>query len=127
MLDVRSSRLLNRINTLCTGGYKIVEESELLSCFPVSAGVGGEELQRMIAYLEERGYIDVKYADGGQYCLCPLPDGRLYFETAREERTDLKRRRREMLLMTAAGAFFGAFLGALLVLLIARFLPMGGA
>lgn len=116
MLDERTSLVLNKINELCgDGGYKIAEEGELLACFPVSGRADGEELRHILRYLEERRFIDVKYAEDGVFCLCPLPEGRLYFETAREKRFEGARRRREIFLTTALGAFSGAFLGALLV------------
>ena len=116
MLDERTSLLLNKINEICgEGGFKIAEEGELLAAFPKSAGVEAEELRRILRYLEERRYIDVKYAEDGVYCLCPLPDGRLYFETAREQKAETVRRRRGALLLSAVGAFIGAALGSLLV------------
>ena len=119
MLDERTGVLLNKINELCgESGYKIAEEGELLSCFPSYMKADSGELKRNLLYLEERRYIDVKYAEDGVYCLCPLPEGRLYFETAREKRYEGARRRRELFLTTALGAFLGAVLGSLLVLLL---------
>ena len=119
MLDQRTSILLDKINELCgESGYKIAEESELLSCFPPSMKADKDELNRILRYLEERRYIDIKYAEEGVYCLCPLPEGRLYFENTREKRYEGARRRREIFLTTALGAFSGGFLGALLVWLL---------
>lgn len=117
MLDKRTSLLLETINTLCSeGSYKIVEESELLSCFPLKSG---DDLKEMLRYLAERGYVDVRYAEEGVYCLCPLPEGRLYAEEVKREQTDDFRRRRETVLFTALGAFLGAFLGSAAVWMIA--------
>ncbi len=119
MLDERTSLLLEKINELCGGGgYKIVEEDELLSCFPERLGTGKEELSRILGYLEERRYLDVKFAESGVYCLCPLPEGRLYFEKQRETRTEGARRRREAFFVTLFGAFLGGLLGAAIVTLI---------
>ncbi len=121
MLDERTGILLNKINELCgESGYKIAEESELLSCFPPSYKADSGELKRNLRYLEERRYIDVQYAEEGVYCLCPLPEGRLYFENAREKRYEGARRRRENFLTTALGAFLGGLVGSLLVLLISK-------
>lgn len=118
MLDGRTGALLETINRLCAeGGFKIVEEGELLSCFPPSAKVGKEELARILGYLAERRYIEIKYAEEGVYCLCPLPEGRMYFEAVRENRREGARRRRETALFSALGAFFGAVLGAFLAVL----------
>ncbi len=122
MLDERSGRLLETINKLCDGGgFKIAEAGELLSCFPPEWNVGADELGRILSYLEERRFIDIQYAEEGVYCLCPLPEGRSYFETARERALEGARRRREQFLLALLGAFLGALLGTLTVLCIAFF------
>lgn len=118
MLDERTGTLLEKINEACLGGgFRIVEEGELLSCFQEAAKVGKEDLSRMLTYLEERRYIDIKYAEEGVYCLCPLPDGRLYSEKMRQQRREARSRRRELFFLSLAGAFLGAAAGALAVLL----------
>ena len=122
MLDERTRILLDKINELCKeGGFKIIEESELLSCFPPSAKADGGELKRILQYLEERRYIELKYAEEGVYCLCPLPEGRHYYENAMQQRYEGARRRREMFFVTALGAFLGGFLGTLVVYMISLF------
>lgn len=120
MLDKRTSLLLAKINELCAeGGFKIVEEEELLSCFPEKYGVTEEELSSMVKFLSDHRYIDVRYAEADVYCLCPLPEGRMYFENVHEANVGSARRRRDTVLFTFLGAFFGALLGsALCVLLI---------
>lgn len=114
MPDKRTHHLLMHINALCAdGSYKIVEKSELLSCFPVKLGTDEKGLENMLRYLKEHHYIDVKYAQDGVYCLSPLPEGRMYEEQVRQGREEGLRRRVSILLFTALGAFLGAFLGAL--------------
>lgn len=126
ILDERTSRLLEKINELCgEGGYKIAEKEELLSCFPACRSVDDEELGRILRYLEERRLIDIKYADEGVYCVCPLPEGRLYFENARERLTEGARRKRELFLTTLFASFLGAVLGGVIVCLVALFLRVG--
>lgn len=115
MLDKRTGALLFQINALCKeGGYKIVEERELFACFS-SQSEDREELSRTLAFLQERKYIDIRYAEDGVFCLCPLPDGRLYFENVLRERSEETRRRRSVFLLTAFGAFLGSLAGALIV------------
>lgn len=115
MLDKRTGILLGKINEICSeGSYKVVEEGELLSCFPARYAVDRDGLATMMTYLEEHSYIDVRYAEEGVYCVTPLPEGRKYTESAREERTTSFRRRRDTVLLTAVGAFLGAFAGAIL-------------
>lgn len=114
MLDVRTDRLLHKINELCEGGgFRIVEESELASCTGE-----GEDVRGMLDYLRGRGYIDVQYAEEGVYCIRPLPEARRYSESVRESRRLEVSRRRTVMLCSAVGGFLGALLGALAVLLI---------
>ena len=123
MLDKRTSALLNKINELCSeGSFKVVEEEELLSCFPPKAETDKEGLRQILSYRREHKYIDIQYADEGMYCLCPLPEGRMYFENARQVKSDSFRRRRDIVLMTALGAFVGAFVGSVAVWLLITYL-----
>ena len=120
MLDKRTSLLLEKINELCKeGSYKIVEESELLSCFPIQMKADADGVRQSLRYLFAHKYIDIRYEEDGVYCLCPLPEGRQYFENERALRWDSVRRRRDTLLFTALGAFLGGLLGSLAVWLTA--------
>lgn len=120
MLDKRTGALLEKINELCgEGGFILAEEGELLSCFSPSDGVDAEELKRILRYLGDRRMIEMKYAEDGVYCVCPLPEGRGYLERVREGRREDARRRRDALLLSGLGALIGSFLGSMLVLLIA--------
>ncbi len=113
MLDKRTHLLLSRIAELCDGGsYKVVEEKELLACFPPKLKTDGEGLVHMLRFLSEHGYIDIRYAEEGVYCLSPLPEGRMYDERMRRERTENRKRRLYLFMFTLLGAFAGAFAGA---------------
>lgn len=112
MLDRRTTLVLNKINQLCSGGsFEVVEQEELLSCFPETCKTDAEGLRHILSYLEENGYIDMQYAEEGLFCVCPLPAGRTYFENVRQARSDSFRRRRELFLLSATGAFIGALVG----------------
>ncbi len=120
MLDKRTHLLLRRIAELCAdGSYQIVEERDLLACFPPKLKTDGEGLVHMLRYLSEHGYIDVKYAEEGVYCLSPLPEGRMYDERTDRERAEGRKRRLHLFLFTLLGAFAGAFLGAYLAAVVA--------
>lgn len=108
MLDKRTAALLNTVNAQCSsGGYKIFTEEDFLSCFEPAWGVTGENLSHMLDHLSENGYINVKYADGGMYCVMPMPLGRSYSEReAEKENKDLK-----SLKCFARAAFFGGLIG----------------
>ena len=120
MLDKRTHYLLSRIIELSSdGSYKVVEEKDLLACFPLKLKTDGEGLVHMLNFLREHGYIDVRYAEEGVYCLSPLPEGRMYDERFRREREETVKRRAILFIFTLLGAFAGAFAGAYLAAVIA--------
>ncbi len=119
MLDKRTHLLLSRIALLCNdGSYRVVEEKDLLSSFPEKLKTDGEGLLHMLKYLREHGYIDVKYAEDGVYCLSPLPEGRMYDERTRRERREGIKRRTALFVSALLSAFAGAFAGAGLAVLL---------
>lgn len=120
MLDERTGILLSAINGYCEkGSYKIVEEGELLGRFSPDAGVDRDCLRAMLDFLEERKYIEVGYAEEGEFCVRPLPEGRLYFEQRKREKKEKFRRRLDAFFCAVAGGFSGGFLGSLAAWLIA--------
>ena len=93
-LDERTGALLERLERLCPGGgYHIFEAADL----------------------SDSHCVDVRYAEGGTYCLRVLPAGMVYAQQARERarESDLRNRR------TAIFAFCGACAGGLLAARIA--------
>ncbi|MDE5897284.1 MAG: hypothetical protein K2H43_05695 [Clostridia bacterium] len=120
MLDERTGVLLSAINGYCEkGSFKIVEEGELLGHFSPLSGVDRDCLRAMLNYLVDHKYVEVGYAEEGEYCLRPLPEGRLYFERKNRERKEGIRRRIDAVLCAVAGGFSGGFLGSLAAWLIA--------
>ncbi len=117
MLDKRTERLLKKLNFLCkSGGYCILEGDELLF-----EGEDDDSVKGMLGYLQDRGYLDMRYAEEGEYCLRLLPEGRLYSERENRERSGEKKRLKTLACCSALGAFFGALLGGGIVILISLF------
>lgn len=117
MLDERTSFLLSAVNECCgNGSYKIIEESDLLACFPAAMKTDAAGLKAMLDYLEDHKYIEVGYAGEGEYCVRPMPEGRLYFERIKSEKRERLIRRIEAFLLALAGGFFGALIALLLPL-----------
>ena len=113
MLDRRTGQLLEKLNTLCArAAFCIVEEEELLF-----AGEDGESVKGMLGFLKDRGYLELGYAEGGEYCVRILPEGRLYFERAAAEKREEQRRNLRESLCAFFGALFGAVLGGGIVAL----------
>ncbi len=118
MLDERSSALLAAVNECCGDGFKIIDEGELGRLCPSAEG----EIGQILDQLEARGLIEMRYKEGGLFCVRALPAGRSYAKQEARERGESVRRKRETALYSALGGFSGAFVAALLVGLAALFL-----
>ena len=117
MLDRRTDKLLKKLNLLCnSGGFCILESEELLF-----DGEDDDSIKGMLGYLEDRKYLDMRYAEEGEYCIRLLPEGRLYSECEHRERETEKKRQKTLACCSALGAFFGALIGGGIVILIALF------
>ena len=116
MLDEKSTAILSAINELCPGGgFEIVEEQELVRAVPEGKG----DVARILAFLEEKRLIELRYADEGTYCVRTMPAGRTFAERSERERLARVRGRREVLYAAAAGGFLGGLAAGLIVLLLA--------
>ena len=78
MLDKLTAAVLDAVNAGTEGSYKVMEAGELLSALEGREKTDEAGLSNALKYLCERGYIDIRYADKGTYCLCSLPKGRTY-------------------------------------------------
>ena len=118
MLDRRTGRLLQKLNELCTSAaFCIVGEEEL-----IFEGEDGESVKGMLGFLADRGYLQLRYAEEGEYCIRMLPDGRLYFERAAAQKREEKNRARVQALCAFLGALTGGILGGGIVALMVAFL-----
>lgn len=116
MLDADTKKLLSFLVAECGGTYKIFDESELCGALP--EGTGGTAVSDMLTRLEAQRYLDIRYAEGGEFCLCPLPSGVRFLEELDGERTEKKRRRREEGLLVFLASLAGGFLGGVLAAVI---------
>lgn len=114
MLDQRTAILLEAVNFLCERGYTVLEQEELLDYFPESLRPDTDSMRHMLDHLSSQAFIDVRYCDDAQICLCPLPKGRIYFEEREEKRRGEQLLFRRVLLVSVIASFAGGFIGALL-------------
>lgn len=114
MLDKLTASVLAAVNSETDGTYKVLEESEIMANIPSRLKTDSAGVANAMWYLSERGYIDIRYSEKGTYCVCSLPKGRTYDETAGAERYRGKRTFRNQMLLTFFGALAGAFVGGCL-------------
>ena len=119
MLDGLTASVLGAVNAASDGSYKVLEAGELLGALPAEEKTDEAGLDNSLRFLSERGYIDIRYSDKGTYCLCSLPKGRTYAESAAKE--EEKKKSRGGALAVFFGALAGGFLGALAAGLLAAF------
>lgn len=118
MLDEKTLRLFTAIHKICGENYKIVEEGELLGCFRESDKVDCTLLREMIFNLEGHSFVDVRYAEGGEYCLCALPAGMRFLQEVSGKKSETRRTRGIEILIVFAASLLGGFLGALCALAV---------
>ena len=79
-----------------------------------------KEIARAVKTLDEEGYIDVRYAEGGNYCLSVLDKGRRYEaeEQPLSVRRNLFRSLSPVFWWSFAGGAAGGFLAAVIASLL---------
>ncbi len=119
MLDERTDILLDYINGYCKDeSFKIIDISEMISAFPQKFKMDNDGILQMLTYLKERDYIVEKYSDGEQFCLCPLPKGRHYYENKAEKKRVEQAQSSKNAKITFFASLLGGFFGSLLVFLV---------
>lgn len=79
MTEAKKAAIMLYLNDECEGNsYEIFSDEDFLSLYPCALGVGREDIAAAIKTLGEEGCIDVRYAEGGTYCVSVLEKGRRY-------------------------------------------------
>lgn len=79
MTEAKRAALIVYLNDECRGDeYEIFSDDDFLALYPAVLGVDKEEIYREIKKLNAEGYLDVRYAEGGEYCIAVSEKGRRY-------------------------------------------------
>lgn len=120
-MDELREEVLSAVLAATGGSFKVLDVSDLLSCIPAEARADGAGVSDALRSLSAEGYIEVRYAEGGTYCLRSLPKGQAYGERVRAERVRAaeegerrRRARRRGLFAVFVSALLGAFAGGCL-------------
>ena len=126
MLDKRCFALLDIINARCqVSGYKIFDINELVSAMPKYFRADESVVKDCIVALFEAGYLNVKYQDDNEVCLCPLPKGRMVFEDKISQFIESNHLQKKVFVNAFLGSLLGGALGGILVSIALRL--FGGA
>ena len=116
MLDKQNLKIIKELLNLSPdGGYKVFEIKDLSK----SLGIKVETIKNDLKYLKDNQYIDIKYTDENDGCLCVLPKSRQI-----NERSDLKKSSyiniTKMIFLSGIFSGIMAFLGAFVAMLIIK-------
>ena len=107
MKEQKEKTLLNFLQKECNyTSYKIVEKSDMLSCFGKTK-IDEDSLGQIISSLEKQGYIKNKYEDENVYCICL---NKKETEEKREKKTSLFL----IYFLIILSSFLGGFSGAII-------------
>jgi len=120
MLDKNTVKLLMYLATVCEdSNFKVIDRDDLAKA--VSKKADNATVRAILKFLQDNDMIDKKYSDETQYCLSVLPKGRVYVETLREKRKEIKISRK-MARFIILGSFIAALAGVLVGDLLLRLL-----
>ena len=118
MLDKLTAAVLGAVNAASGGAYKVMETGEIIESLPPKLKTDVAGVENALRFLAGRGYIDIRYFDRGTCCVCSLPKGRTYEESAVAGKSRAEKHSKLRWLPAFFGAFFGAFAGGGLVSLL---------
>ena len=121
MLDKKSEILLSELKRIVPNGYKVLTKSEIIDMLPVKMQGNSQSVDEQLTFLYNNGYIDIKYRDKDEVCLCLTLKTDSYLSTERN-RVEKTRITDGQLWLLFGGMFLAAFLGALVATLIGKLL-----
>lgn len=117
MLDAKTSAVLTLIIDQVGNSYKILNKQQMVASLPKNIRMDNDNFNAIIMFLKENDYIDVKYQDKEQICLCATVKADAYKTGLTNVKQDVTVTRKQtgllFALMTTA-----SFLGAMIALVI---------
>lgn len=120
-LDKKSTALLNIFADKASDGYKILLKTEITNALPPSCKMDDDELNAIVLFLKENEYVDVKYQDKEQICLCTTQKATAYQTGITQIKQNLSVTKRQY------GVFFvlmlvASFVGTLVAAFVAKYI-----
>ena len=122
MLDRKLMAVLQAVNDLCVSGtYEILSVDDILNEIPKRLAVEEKFIHVAIDALAEKRLISVKYSDEQEFCLAPLPDGKMKCEQKSEEDAPTAQKsNKKTALYCLIASFLGSMLGGAIIVLILK-------
>ncbi|MCD8040310.1 MAG: hypothetical protein LUD19_05885 [Clostridia bacterium] len=123
-MDAIYTAVFEKILSSCSGGgYAIIDSAEFFDAIPDGGRKAIGEVESALKYLQKTGCIDLKYARGNLYCVCPLKAALPEEPKAEEPCTTVIQVKEKMnkrcLAFYSLSAFLGGAAGSLIVCIIA--------
>ncbi len=122
MLDKKMEAVLQALLNLAGNSYKVLNKQGILQSLPRKLNIDSKTLGAIFSFLSENDFIDVKYQDKDEICLCTTIKAESYVTGDKmQQRASLSTKQNVWL---TAGMFISSFLGAFVAILIAKLLGL---
>ena len=122
MLDKKMEAVLQALLNLAGNSYKVLNKQGILQSLPRKLNIDSNTLGALFSFLSENDFIDVKYQDKDEICLCTTIKAESYVTGDKmQQRASLSTKQNVWL---TAGMFISSFLGAFVAILIAKLLGL---
>ncbi|MBQ2710736.1 MAG: hypothetical protein IJ492_05375 [Clostridia bacterium] len=122
MLDKKMEAVLQALLNLAGNSYKVLNKQGILQSLPRKLNIDSNTLGAIFSFLSENDFIDVKYQDKDEICLCTTIKAESYVTGDKmQQRASLSTKQNVWL---TAGMFISSFLGAFVAILIAKLLGL---
>lgn len=122
MLDKKMEAVLQVLLNLAGNSYKVLNKQGILQSLPKRLKIDSNTLGAIFSFLTENDFIDVKYQDKDEICLCTTIKAESYVTGDKmQQRASLSTRQSVLLI---AGMFVSSFLGAFVAILIGKLLGL---
>ena len=119
MLDKKTDAVLELLTKKCGNTYKVLDKNQIVNELPKRLNVDLQGLLAIITFLKENEYVDVKYQDKDEICLCTTVKAESYAEGEKDMTQKAKITNGQVGLLFL-GVFLAAFFGSLIAMLIGK-------
>ncbi len=122
MLDKKMEAVLQALLNLTGNSYKVLNKQGILQGLPRRLKIDITTLGAIFSFLAENDFIDVKYQDKDEICLCTTIKAESYVSGDKmQQRASLSTKQN---LLLFGGMFLSSFLGAFVAILLAKLLGL---
>ena len=119
MLDKKTDAVLELLAQKAGNSYKVLNKKQILDELPSKLKIDLQSLLGIITFLKENEYVDVKYQDKEEICICTTVKAESYAEGEKNITQKAKITKGQLSLLLF-GVFLAAFLGTLVATIIGK-------